>query len=449
MTADQTKVTLFESVGLLKGDGADATDNQNIFVEGDRIVHVGAGMPTSLKPDRIIDGTGSWAAPGLVNSHTHGVVLGAPLFSSGAKALPHRTVLANLSRHLSQGTTTVLSLDGFASSRQVLETDRSTPLNVRTGWTHYSEAVASAGALDGTGLNVAASDSFRGPGDSAAVGEGGSGATLGGGVTDYKYLPEAIESEVQVTVSETEARLLKEAVLGRQIHPPDFDPEETERVLRQIGLATRSAAWAKDLIERSVLPGFELAVAAIEAGAKIASRELLPFVVHTAKPSAAILTELDLGPLLVAGHANHPSLEQGEALKLARYLKSEEARVDISTFDTLEGHGRDRELGVFFRFLEEGLADTVSTDYGGGNHSALLSVLKLAVDAGAVTLAKAVSMVTHGPASIFPMLAPERGLLEPGFVADLVLIDRDDISNVRAVMVSGDFVYGDLESLLA
>jgi imidazolonepropionase-like amidohydrolase len=43
------------------------------------------------------------------------------------------------------------------------------------------------------------------------------------------------------------------------------------------------------------------------------------------------------------------------------------------------------------------------------------------------------------PAGV-PGLAPNRGLVEVGRVADLTIVDRDDITNVRTVIIGGQVV---------
>jgi len=52
-------------------------------------------------------------------------------------------------------------------------------------------------------------------------------------------------------------------------------------------------------------------------------------------------------------------------------------------------------------------------------------------------------LATSAPARIVPLVAPNRGLIEPGRVADICIVDRDDISKVRYVIIAGRVVVED------
>ena len=95
---------------------------------------------------------------------------------------------------------------------------------------------------------------------------------------------------------------------------------------------------------------------------------------------------------------------------------------------------------VTFRLLRDGLVDLVSTDYAGGFWDPMLSMLERAHEAGVVSLPDAVRMVTSAPAAAIPKLAPLRGRVEPGLVADLVVTEPGRLSAIRAVLVSGRIV---------
>jgi len=94
-------------------------------------------------------------------------------------------------------------------------------------------------------------------------------------------------------------------------------------------------------------------------------------------------------------------------------------------------------------FAKEGLADVITTDFSGGYHDPILFVLREAIEAGLISLPRAVQLATSGPTRIIPGVAPNRGLVEAGTVADLCIVDRDDISKVRYVIIAGRVVVKD------
>jgi len=62
---------LIKDVTLVPIDGQrDVIENTNIYIEGDRIVHIG-DLREDYKVDKVIDGKNKVAMPGFVNSHTH------------------------------------------------------------------------------------------------------------------------------------------------------------------------------------------------------------------------------------------------------------------------------------------------------------------------------------------------------------------------------------------
>jgi alpha-D-ribose 1-methylphosphonate 5-triphosphate diphosphatase PhnM len=79
----------------------------------------------------------------------------------------------------------------------------------------------------------------------------------------------------------------------------------------------------------------------------------------------------------------------------------------------------------------------LSTDYGGGNHSPILKVLELAIEQKVVTLPEAISMVTGKPSRTIPRLAPGRGVIAHGAIADLVIVRRSKISQIEETIIGG------------
>jgi alpha-D-ribose 1-methylphosphonate 5-triphosphate diphosphatase PhnM len=92
---------------------------------------------------------------------------------------------------------------------------------------------------------------------------------------------------------------------------------------------------------------------------------------------------------------------------------------------------------VTFRLLRDGLVDLISTDYAGGFWDSMLLVAQKAHEAGVIGLEQAVRMMTSAPVDAIPHLAPDRGRLIAGAVADIVVTERGRLSAVREILVSG------------
>jgi 5-methylthioadenosine/S-adenosylhomocysteine deaminase len=65
-----TKIAIEGGIVLDMVSGA-APMVANVLIEGDRIVSVGAGIPSATAPHEVIDARGCWVMPGLINAHTH------------------------------------------------------------------------------------------------------------------------------------------------------------------------------------------------------------------------------------------------------------------------------------------------------------------------------------------------------------------------------------------
>jgi len=443
MRKKYTHTLLIKEAGLVTGDGMTFLDKANIVIRGDKIVYVDQEKPSGVTFTNILEGKDKLVLPGIINIHAHGIIPGAPLFSNASDPLPGNQANKNLLTHVSQGTTTILNVDGFAHPQLISQAMSTCPINLKTATTHYPKAYIAARRIDASGLKGQEEKRIEKiienfPDIVVAVGEVGSGDMLGGGVHDYKFIPEMIKRETEVVIDEYQARRLKEAVLGKKIAPDSYNPEKVESVLREIGLENYSPERALDKISQTILPSFGIAIEALEEGADLAEKYKLPFIMHTAAPSMSKVEEIArLGNLLVAGHCNHPSFDMKEGIALIKRLREKGAIIDISTFDTLDSPEREKELSFFFAIIEAGLADVVSTDYGGGNHSPILEVLELAIDQKVITLPEAISLVTRNPSRAIPRLAPGRGVIVPGAVADMVIVNRDKISQVEDIIIEG------------
>jgi imidazolonepropionase-like amidohydrolase len=439
----KTHNLLIKESALITGDGKTFLDKVNIGIRGKEIVYVGDEIPSGITFTQIIQAEGKLVMPGIINIHAHGIIPGAPLFSSASAPLDDGQARQNLLTHVAEGTTTILNMDGFVHPELISRARNACPINIKTGLTHYPKAYIAAKKIDSSGLTGQREENLEGfiehfPDLVVAIGEAGSGATLGGGVQDYKFIPEMVKKETGVVIDEYGARSLKEAVLGKKIVPNDYDPERVENVLKEIGLENYSPKWALDRISETVLPPLGIALEALEEGANLAKKHHLPLMVHASAPSMAKVEEISwLGSLLVAGHCNHPSFDAKEGIELIKRLRKRDVIIDVSTFDTLTSQERQKELDVIFAILESGLADVVSTDYGGGNHSPILEVLQLAVVEKVVTLPEAISLATRNASRAIPRLAPGHGVIARGAIADMVITDRFDITRVKEIIIDG------------
>jgi alpha-D-ribose 1-methylphosphonate 5-triphosphate diphosphatase PhnM len=170
----------------------------------------------------------------------------------------------------------------------------------------------------------------------------------------------------------------------------------------------------------------------------------VPVLVHNAAASMTQVARIATTDVrLIAGHSNHSSFEPREALAHAERLKELGATVDVSTLDTFGARRLTTGPELLYALFEAGLVDTISTDYAGGHHDAVLLAIDHATKAGVVTLPAAIAMATANVADAVPGLAPGRGRIVPGAVADIVVTDPGRLDRVGVVMVGGRVVVRD------
>ncbi|MCE7008127.1 amidohydrolase family protein [Kibdelosporangium philippinense] len=423
-------MNVLQGYDLIDGQGTPIQRGVDIVIDGDTIREI---RPTRAEP------TGMLVIPGLINNHTHGTAYG-PLFPSGHEALSREQVRANLDRHLREGTTTVMCVDGF-----VLPPEETHPINVKLASCNTPACLEAATVADGGGLteaNRAFTAQQAIEAGAVALGEIGAGHTLGGGGASYMYIPAEIEKRTGVTITPRQANALKVAVLGRHISATAFDQAAVEQALAGAGLVGKlEVKDVREIVSNIVLPAFDIALRGIAEAADVARQFDVPVLVHNAAASMSkVAAAAATGVRMIAGHSNHSSFELREAVQHAERLKGMGAVIDVSTLDTFGARRLTTGPELLYALFEAGLVDTISTDYAGGHHDSILLAIDQATKAGVVSLPAAIAMATANVADAIPGIAPRRGRVVPGAIADLVVTDPANLHNVRMVMVSGTVV---------
>ena len=207
------------------------------------------------------------------------------------------------------------------------------------------------------------------------------------------------------------------------------DDPSLARAIKKAGLEPMTPAQAKHLVRETSVDPFEAAMEAILETIDYAPRLGVPALCHAEPASYAPLLEAAraLGERMVALHVNYNATGE-EALRLAREVKGYGGFVEVITADHFGVRQLEPSPETAFALLASGLVDVISTDYSGGYHDPVLLLIDKAVEHDVISLPQAVRLATSSPAGIIAGLAPGRGLIEPGKVADLVVVDKDDIT---------------------
>ena len=415
---------------VVTGDGKSILENTSVVIKDCLIEGLPKlrYIPYNAYTNRVIDANGGLIIPGVINLHAHGVSFG-PFFPYGWEALPVDRILNNLNRHLLQGTTTIVNADGFALPAEIDAINKIHPVNVKMCTIHTPKNFRVSEILLGHPLRewnrkFTAEEAMAV--GAVAIGEVGSPGTSYG--TYEKSL------RVGKSISAQLAKALDKAVLSN-------DEAATRKILADLGLEKMTIDEAKKLVEEtSVIPVAACCDAIIES-IDYHKKLGLPVIAHTEPGMKEAMLEAAkaIGPNLVATHVNH-SFTPEESVQLAKQLRSYGAIVEVITADFFSAKQVETSPEGTFALLKEGLVDAMTTDFSGGYHEPILLVLQKAIENGFLTLPQAIQMVTSYPTKVVPRVAPSSGLIEPGNVADLCIVDKDNISKVRYVIIGGRVV---------
>ncbi len=415
---------------LVTGDGRSFLEDTSVTTEDGLIIdlHRIRHLPYRVYSHRVLDAEGGLILPGLINIHAHVVSFGPLCPGLPREGAPEERIVANLDNHLLQGTTTVLSLDGFGLPFENDAINKIHPVNVKMSTLHTPKNIAS-GEMGGNRLGPYhrrfAAETAVASG-AVAMGEVGSWATTG--ATYEKNL------RLDQPISVSDALALDAAYLSG-------DAPAMVRIIERAGLGPMTLDEAKTLVRETSVEPMAAARAAILESIDYAPRLGIPALCHTEPDTYDVIGEVarEIGHQMVALHANYHATPE-EAVGIAREVRGYGGFVEVITADHFGAGQLEPSPETAFALLAEGLVDALSTDYSGGYHDPILLLIQKAVESGVVSLPQAVRLATSSPSGIVPGMAPGRGLIEPGHVADMVVVDRDDITRVRDVIIGGRIV---------
>jgi hypothetical protein len=200
--------TLIIDATLVDGTGSAPRENVTVVIEDHLVTEVvERRAPYYDRGAPIIDAGGGFVLPGLINHHVHGLTRG-PLMIVGELPLDDLRVRANLDRLMTQGVTTALNVDGFATTEEAVASSRFHPMAVKVSTLHTPTHLrwATEGPFPFGGVKekhrwTVEKMLERG---APAIGEAGPGVDTHW--PDYTLIPEFFASRYEMRVAVEQAR---------------------------------------------------------------------------------------------------------------------------------------------------------------------------------------------------------------------------------------------------
>lgn len=420
---------------LLDGSGAAPRAPVTIVVEDHLIEAVlDRWAPYYDTADVIVDARGGFVLPGVINHHVHGLTRG-PLMIVGEPALSDARVTANLDRLLNEGVTTALNVDGFPTVEDARAQSRFHPLRVEVTTLHTPTHLrwATDGPFPFGGVRPQHEWTLDEMLDAGAICVGEAGPGCDAHWADYTLLPGA--------VAQRGGRASMEQARRFRLAAERADRRAAQEALAETGLSAEQLAPMLEVFEATVA-WKEMAQQALQEAIEAGRARGVPLLLHHTPGTFDLVRDAarEANEVVIAGHSNFQIHDPDDAARRARELRKAGALIDIMSGDAHSAQQFHPSPAVTHRLLADGLVDLVSTDYAGGFWDPMLVMLERAHDAGVVSLEAAVRMVTQAPAEALPRLAPQRGRIAPGLVADIVVTEPGRLGSVRQVLISGRVV---------
>jgi imidazolonepropionase-like amidohydrolase len=444
--------TLIVNANIVTGDGKTILENRSVAIEGELIESIRNNpCPLADNASRIVDAAGGLVIPGLIDTHDHCITTGPFPCDVAHPGLPKDRVIWRLNKYLLEGVTTVVNQDGFSTMEEVAEARNLTPIQVQTYSLHMPIHLKKARALSCGGLKEEHyGTTIEEMIDKGALGIGEVGAfgiplPKQGQMPDIRYLyglfiPLMVHNETGHVLTHEDGMFLGQALFAQ---PPD---EKALSALMEKLDVTAAKDKLKEFTECSV-ENAQLTIEANQEAAAYAGKLGMPLDFHSSPQTKEQVIEFaqELKGLFRAGHSDY-LFRPSEAIEVAKAVKQAGGWTDIMCGNLF----RSKETGTqpnrknhvtSLALLEEGLVDILENDsatrYWGDS---MLRVLEYFIDQRVIDLPQAIAMVTKNPTKAIPNIAPNRGEISKGKIADLVVLDRKSISQVNTVLIKGKVV---------